>query len=60
MQITKKEELCQLTTLQKSWELTMAEIEKHYPDIFIHQSEVHIERQKITDQMVTEALHHII
>ena len=55
----KEEELCQLTTLQKSWELTMAEIEKHYPDIFICQSEVQVERQKIMNQMVTEALHHI-
>ena len=61
MQITKRktEELRQLTTLQKSWELTMAEIEKHYPDIFICQSEVCIERQKIMNQLVTEALHHI-
>ena len=57
--LQKKEDLCKMITVDRSRDLTMAEIEKHYPDIFICKSKVHIEREKITDTMVEEALQYI-
>ena len=51
-----KEDLCQMITIDKSRILTMAAIEKHYPELFICESVVCIDKQKITDQMVAEGV----
>ena len=51
-----KEDLCQMITIDKSRNLTMAAIEKHYPEFFICESEVCIDKQRITDQIVGEGV----
>ena len=45
-----------MITIDKSRILTMAAIEKHYLELFIHESEVCIDKQRITDQMVAEGV----
>ena len=45
-----------MITIDKSKILTMAAIEKHYPELFIHESKVCIDKQTITDQIVAEGL----